>query len=236
MGLNYNPSIVSDGLVFYLDAANRRCYSGSGSSSNSLVSGIGVTLINGVGFTSTNNGYFSLDGTNDYLGVSNNSSLQPTRLTLEVWFKLNVPLSSQPTDFPLVLDKFTLSSLSGYRIIFWKGGNELQFSFFNSSTDNNVAISGANAKVSTNWNCVQGTYDGFTSKIYLNGVLENSLSTTASISYNNEDIYLGTFYEPTYGFLHYINANFGNVRIYNRALTPQEIAQNFNATRYRYGI
>ena len=236
MAVGYNPSIVSDGLVFYIDAASSRCYSGSGNTANGLVGSINGALVNGIGFTSSNNGSFSFDGTNDYISFSNNTSLQPTRLTLEVWFKLNVALSSQPTEFPLVLDKFTLSSLSGYRILFWKGGNELQFSFLNSSVDNNVAISGANTKLSTNWNCVQGTYDGFTSRIYLNGVLENSLSTNTAISYNNEDIYLGTFYEPTYGFLHYINANFGNVKIYNRALSQQEILQNFNATRFRYGI
>ena len=65
MAVGYNPSIVSDGLVFYIDAANSRCYSGSGITVNGLLGGIGGTLVNGVGFTSSNNGSFIFDGTND---------------------------------------------------------------------------------------------------------------------------------------------------------------------------
>ena len=34
----------------------------------------------------------------------------------------------------------------------------------------------------------------------------------------------------------YYQGNIYSVLIYNRALTSQEILQNFNATRYRYGI
>ena len=72
MGIDYNNIIVSDGLVFYIDAANPRCYSGTGLTANGLVGGIGATLINGVGFTSSNNGSFIFDGTNDY-GLSSGS-------------------------------------------------------------------------------------------------------------------------------------------------------------------
>jgi hypothetical protein len=32
------------------------------------------------------------------------------------------------------------------------------------------------------------------------------------------------------------NGNISQVQIYNRALSQQEILQNFNATRFRYGI
>ena len=52
MGLDHSPLIVTDGLSFFMDAANLRSYPGSGTSSNALVSGMGGTLYNGVGFTS----------------------------------------------------------------------------------------------------------------------------------------------------------------------------------------
>ena len=70
MGLAHSPSIISDGLIFYLDAANSRSYSGSGNTANGLVGGIGGTLVNGVGFTSSNNGLFSFDGSNDYINFN----------------------------------------------------------------------------------------------------------------------------------------------------------------------
>jgi len=65
MGLAHSPSIIADGLVFYLDAANTRSYSGSGLTVNGLVGGIGGSLVNGVGFTSSNNGSFIFDGSDD---------------------------------------------------------------------------------------------------------------------------------------------------------------------------
>ena len=71
MAVGYNPSIVSDGLVFFLDPANKRSYSGSGLTANGLVGGIGGALVNGVGFTSSNNGSFFFDGSNDYAAIEN---------------------------------------------------------------------------------------------------------------------------------------------------------------------
>ena len=67
MGIDIGPIETTDGLVFQLDAGNTRSYSGSGLTANGLVGGIGGTLVNGVGFTSSNNGLFSFDGSNDYL-------------------------------------------------------------------------------------------------------------------------------------------------------------------------
>ena len=43
MGIAYNTSIVTSGLVYALDAGNTRSYSGSGITANSLVGGIGGT-------------------------------------------------------------------------------------------------------------------------------------------------------------------------------------------------
>lgn len=87
MGTKYNPSVVRDGLVYYIDAANSRSYSGSGITANSLVGGINGTLTNGVGFSSANNGSFSFDGTNDYINFGNSSTLQQSSGTLSAWTK-----------------------------------------------------------------------------------------------------------------------------------------------------
>ena len=82
MAVGYNPSIVSDGLVFFLDAANTRSYSGSGNTANGLIGGINGTLVNGVGFTSSNNGSFVFDGTNDYVDFP---SYTPDANTISIW-------------------------------------------------------------------------------------------------------------------------------------------------------
>jgi hypothetical protein len=230
-------SIVTDGLILNYDFGSAETYPGTGTYAQNLV-GTGLTgaLTNSPTYSTNSGGSIYLDGTNDYIGINNNSALQPTYLTVEIWFRLNVVLASQPTAYPLLLDKYSLSSLTGYRLLFERGADELQFTVFDSVQDNKVAITGAGSKLSTTWNCVQGTFDGNTTKIYLNGVLQQTLTRTFSISYNNEDLYLGTYYAVSDGFQHYINAYLGNVRIYNRALSQSEISQNFNAARNRFGI
>ena len=60
MGISAGPNGIPDGLVFELDAANSRSYIGTGLTANGLVSGVSGTLVNGVGFGSTSNGFFIL--------------------------------------------------------------------------------------------------------------------------------------------------------------------------------
>jgi hypothetical protein len=71
--------------VFFLDPANTRSYSGSGTSTNSLVSGIGGTLVNGTGFTSSNNGSFLFDGSNDFIDVPSITFISGD-FTVATWF------------------------------------------------------------------------------------------------------------------------------------------------------
>jgi len=222
MGLNYNPSIVSEGLVLYLDAANRRCYSGSGLTANGLVGSINGTLVNGVGFTSTNNGSFVFDATNDYISMGTSSSVKPTQLTLACYFKINAINApnvivgkengySGAASYALVVQNGKLN----FRIE--SGGiQDASYTFSNTST----------------YNYAVGTYDGSALKLYLNGSLVGSATTSVSIIYSDSYPLLMGYYANAFA----TNMNIGLLQLYNRALTPQEISQNFNATRYRYGI
>ena len=56
MGLGHSPSIVMDGLIASLDAANTRCYSGSGITAYSLIGNANGTFVNGTGYSSANSG------------------------------------------------------------------------------------------------------------------------------------------------------------------------------------
>jgi len=91
MGVKSGPRIVKDGLVFDIDAAVIRSYSGSGLTANGLVAGLGATLVNGVGFGSTNNGYFIFDGSNDYINAGNDTSIQISSGTISAWARTSSP-------------------------------------------------------------------------------------------------------------------------------------------------
>ena len=71
MGLAHSPSIISDGLVFYLDAANRRSYAGSGVTWIDIVgSGNTCTLYNGPALVGIGGTYaFSFDGTKNVVST-----------------------------------------------------------------------------------------------------------------------------------------------------------------------
>jgi hypothetical protein len=95
MGIDYNNVIVSDGLVLYIDAANPRSYSGIGLTANGLIGGIGGTLVNGTGFSSSNNGSFIFDGTNDYIYAPINTNLFSTQATMIMWLKNDIATPPQ---------------------------------------------------------------------------------------------------------------------------------------------
>ena len=63
MGLAHSPNIVTDNLVFCVDAANTKSYSGSGTDWKDLGSqGNNGTLTNGPTFNSSNGGSIVFDG------------------------------------------------------------------------------------------------------------------------------------------------------------------------------
>ena len=89
MATDYNPSIVTDGLVLCLDAANTKSYPGSGTTWTDI-SGKGYdgTLTNGPTFSSDNLGCIVFDGSNDRVDGVHNSELNLTQdLTVECWFR-----------------------------------------------------------------------------------------------------------------------------------------------------
>ena len=237
MAVGYNPSIVSDGLVFFLDPANRRSYSGSGVTAYGLVAGIGATLINGVGFTSANNGVFVLDGTNDYVSVPNGFTSyfkSNDYWSVDLWVKL-------------------LNQTAGEPVLVSAGPNIGYFDLFLEVGDNQIyfaACRGSDSGYIQNQN-VSNTLGYNLAARYFNIVFTKTGSTTGSVSVNsinmpmsnsggglssmpniNEDLRIGTFRQS--GFE--LHGNIGQVKIYNRALTQQEILQNYNATKTRYGL
>jgi len=216
MGIDYNNIIVSDGLVLYLDAANTRSYSGSGTSSNSLVGGIGANLVNGVGFTSSNNGAFIFDGSNDYINFGNSSAVQQSSGTLSAWAKASSPGG-------------------GYRGIIAKQG---AYGLF--YTDSVLVAydwaadeprsTGVNIADNT-WKNVVLTYQSGVSngtRIYINGV--SVLTTTITVLNQTGNLFGGA--EANAG--QYAACQISLFNMYNRALSAQEILQNYNATKGRY--
>lgn len=87
MGTFYNPNVITDGLILYLDAGNVRSYPGSGTSWFDL-SGRGNThtVVNSPSFS---NGRFTLNNTS--MGFTKSSALTgvTSTCTVVIWYKCN---------------------------------------------------------------------------------------------------------------------------------------------------
>jgi hypothetical protein len=226
MGTKYNPNIVRDGLIMYLDAANSRCYSGSGITVNGLLGGIGGTLVNGVGFTSSNNGSFIFDGTNDYITIPDNSLLNNfTNMTLEVVVKYTT------TNDQIFAQKVNYSTGNGYTLELFSSGI---VAFCYGSGSGYLSVSVSNYPVN-NIYCMVLTLSGNTQTLYINGVSVASNASGSVPTLSGTVMKIGDR-TGTYATSAYLSGNVYLTKFYNRALSAQEVLQNFNATKMRYGL
>ena len=227
MSVYAGPEIVNDGLVLCLDAGNSRSYPGSGTAWTDL-SGNGNTgtLTNGPTYNSSNLGFFQFV-TNNFAAIPNNVALDTQTPTVEVWVKTNAT-----TQNGFWFEKGTVNSQYS---LFQAGGNILWRMIIGGSI-RNLTTTTATYMNTSNWYQVVGTYTSGTRRLYINGVLVNFDTQTGTIETNSGGMSIGVYggFNGSRGY--YYNGNLSSCKVYNRALTAEEIQQNFNATRGRYGI
>ena len=218
MGLLHHPRIVSNGLLMYIDAANTRSYAGLGNTAFGLIAGVEGTLVNGVGFTTTNNGAFTFDGSNDYINFGNSSAVQQSLGTLSAWAKASSPGG-------------------GYRGIIAKQG---AYGLFYTDSVLVAYDWAADAPRSTGvniadntWKNVVLTYQSGVSngtRIYINGVLV--LTTTITVLNQINNLFGGAEANAS----QFSACQASSFKMHNRVLTATEVLQNYNATKKRFGL
>jgi hypothetical protein len=232
MGIAYNTSIVTDGLVFSIDPANSRCYSGAGNTAFGLIGGTGNTLTNGVGFGTTNSGYFIFYGTNDFVDCNLDFGFDTTMsATISIWLR-TTNLSQRGG----ILGK---AGLSNWEWTLSQGidSSDIFFWYWKVDSNVNLSISVSNFFESNVWKKVDlvWSHTSNTLTFYRNGIGITS-STPASSSFQNRASNISIGYTYNVFNNNYWAGQMGSVHLYQRALSAREIAQNFNATRDRYGI
>jgi hypothetical protein len=220
MAVAYNPSIVTDGLVFQVDAANIKSYSGSGTNvTNICNSNYTGVLNNGVGFSSNNNGVFTFDGSNDYISFVPNDifNIGTGDFTLLAWHK-----TSYKSNYS------TIMSLDD-----GNGTGYLLYTSINSGVMRNWVAGvpkNGNIDICTGvWNLIGLTRTSGLCTQYVNGVVDTTFTASGVLQISGRTLSIG---QNTNSY--YYNGNISTVQIYNRALSQQEILQNYNATKGRY--
>jgi hypothetical protein len=226
MGLEHSPIIVTDGLSLYTDAVNTRSYIGSGTTVNGLVSGIGLTLVNGVGFGTTSTKYFILDGTND--NIPFNIPNVGTTLSIEMWARINSFSNGMPFGF----DRYDV----------WANGGRLGFNTAASDIYGLTSTQVTNLGLLSQWKHyvfeMRTDVSYSNNKIYINGQNQSlsQVAGTENASLRNFNSGNGRISSWLFSDVFFIAMDLAQFRVYNRALTSQEIVQNYNATKKRYGL
>jgi hypothetical protein len=223
MAVFYHPGIVTNGLIFCLDAGNTRSYPGSGTTWTDLRGRVNTgTLTNGPTYSSANGGSIVFDGVNDYTDCSNPSFLQITVGTISAWFNATNANSGY---CPILMKENAWSLYVAGNILLtydWGGGG-------NRSTGITVGNSTWNYAAMTFTETV-GTPSN-NAIIYLNG--SAVLTTTVKNVSQLLPVEIGGTPRNSGQWL---NGRVAQASIYNRVLTASEVQQNFNATRGRFGI
>ena len=231
MGIQYNPRIVTDGLVLALDAANPKSYPGSGTIWSDL-SGRGNTgtLTNGPTYNGANGGVIVFDGTNDYAGGSFSSPINLSYYTVDFWIK-----PSAFANYNQHISFSTFSDTSPWNgFVFHTTSSGLIFA--GTQLGNRMSSVGGSAAMTLNvWQNYTFVNNNGTCNLYKNGV--SYVTQSCGVSASNNTVYtLGA--TPSGGSVNgYINGNIATLKVYSgKALSAAEVSQNFNALRGRYGI
>lgn len=232
MSIYHHPRIVTDGLVLHLDAANKKSYPGNGTVwydlSKNKVAG---TLINGPTFSMDAYGAIVFDGSNDYVNIPYVVGTFPSgnaERTIETVF---YPTSTTQKEVLGIGN----NSGGGYRLGVWLDGSYIGIETLNGGVRTSD-WSGANNWVHFTAVLPPGATLTSQIKLYINGIEKTASLTGSNNTINTQTTayVIGTV-PGAIGF-HQFAGKVAIAKLYNRALTSDQIYQNFNAIKSRYGL
>ena len=159
----------------------------------------------------------SFDGVNKYVRITNNAALDPlSQLTYACWIKPSVLNAT-------IMGKNDLN-VANFRVKYMaltSAGN-LKFVDYNGTTNTYTATSGNEIQANT-WQHVAITIvNNSVLKMYKDGSLIYTVAFGSDLLTEDEDFMIGAYLQ-TNSPLNFFNGLIDDVRVYNRALTPEEI-------------
>lgn len=237
MGLAHSPSIVTNGLAFCLDAANKKSYPGTGTTWTDLSgNNLNGTLTNGPTFSNTNSGRINFDGTNDIVIVGQTTSSIQWSFTIELWcmptltHQIDTESSSGTggtSGQRYVFEPLFMGSYAGAGVSVGTNG----VSVYEHGNAYMPALLVSQTSISsTLMTHIVVVYIDKVPRLYLNGALDRiGLLSGRTIIYP-------TIYSIGAGTYGAFGGSVSVVKVYNRPLTEAEVTQNFNALRGRFNI
>jgi len=229
MATNYGSIIpgITTGLEFYIDAAKRESYPGTGNSWFDLSKNRGTgTLTNGPTHTGfTKDASFSFDGSDDFVSIPNitmgNGNLA---WTISAWTKTTTTVNS------LGQGSIISNANSGpvYSMLGVNNGKIVYWTYQNNAWSQKLGVGTVN---DGNWHMLTWVnYTNSTMDMYVDGVIDANVANSTSGNNNPLDRVGGSW----------AGRYTGNISILyihkNKSFTASEVLQNYNATKGRFGL
>jgi len=178
--------------------------------------------------TYNSDGTFSFNGSSNYLSWGSTSMSNFTSgVTLEAWVNMN----ASGTQWTRIYDFGAGQNIDNLLLCQYSTTNDLAFYIIVGSTQYYLLASSAITNNQTAH--FVATANGGNWFIYKNGIqvaTQASSVLPANVTRNSNYIGKSNWADP------YLNGSVYNAKIYNRALSPSEVAQNFAAQRGLYGV
>jgi len=218
------PDNVTNGLVLY-----HKMSGSTGTTSydmnlilnnNGTLTNMAAGLNNGISGWNSSGKYgnaISFDGINDYVSTINNGvgNVTGSQITIMAWVY-------QTSNSSLAYMDSTLMREDDYSVVGLRAGqNKMTFVLkANAAQEITSGVFGLNA-----WHHFAGVYNGTRMVLYQNGVMVDSIANTGDLINTSQPFRIGA---------NYVGRYFGGIideaRVYNRALSNNEINQTINNT------
>jgi hypothetical protein len=232
----YGGPIVTDGLVFAVDAGNLVSYESGSTDAYSLTGSINSSLVNEITYLNSNGGHWETDGVDDYISIPGTGDLDfgvNDNFTIETWVNLQSIPSSGNTS--AICCKANCCGIDWY----FPTANTMVFrAGIRNSTDGQQSFSSSNYRSLNQWYHLTFTYTPNQSngmKLYVNGELDSTLTSVglSEFSDNTKAFRIGGN-TPLGGSSKYSNIKSSTTRMYNKALTADEVWQNYLAQSIKF--
>lgn len=215
MAGRYAPRIVTDSLTLFYDFGNPKCYPGSGTSVNSLTGNYNAALYNGPTFSSANGGSIVMDGVDDFMEVA--SVTTGTSRTVDIVYKLLNPSYNwgpiwRTNDWRERIFPGTVTLINSTVTYYNLNGP---------TADSNIVN-------------ICYSYSGTNIRCHKNGVRTDNQTMGVNMDTGNFTYRFGN--QAGGSTNTFVNMHLYSVKFYDKQLSDDEVLQNFDAVKGRYGF
>ena len=229
MAFSRGPRIVTDGLVLAMDAASKRSYPGSGTSFTDIINKSNGTLNGSPTFSTEHSGTLSFNGTSQSILLGTSVSVPAVGFTVLMCININDSQSSSGWNY-----WFLQNANSGHKYEFGNygtAGNRFHFKDNFNQTDSGITADLDDSGFTIFHFGSTSSSKSFYSK---NGESKTLSSGTGGWTGGDDIVFDESLFFN--GSSSYFGAAIGNILIYNKELSSEEITQNYNTLKARFNL